>query len=360
MELENGKISSFQLVFLITAFITGASVFLNPAALYANQDLWLAVIAGLGESVVFILIYIKLVKKFPGKSMIQISEAVYGRYFGKAVAAFYLLYLLSLSLMYLRTFADFFTIVIMPQTPMLIFLVMFIIVCGSAIRQGIEVICGCNFVIIVLVIAEILLTLLLLIPNVDLNNFLPIFSDLSLGKFIKATNIAATIQFGDIVVFLMIFASLNKVEQTGKSIRLALIIGIILQLIIVFRNTSVLGITAPLYNFPSHQAVRLINIKNIITRIDVINDIALQMLMFTKITVLYYAVVLGSAQLLRMRTYIPLVIPIGTLIITLSFIIFDAGGPHWRFGADIYPFYALPFQFGIPLLTLIIATIRDY
>ena len=79
---------------------------------------------------------------------------------------------------------------------------------------------------------------------------------------------------------------------------------------------------------------------------------------FIKVTVLYYAVSLGTAQLLKLKSYLPVVLPIGVLMICLSILQFESAFEINYFALKIYPNYVLPFQLFLPLLTLLVAVIR--
>jgi spore germination protein KB len=344
-------------MFLMIGVITSFSANLSFIESIAKHDLWLTVLAGLGEAIIFVLIFTTLAKRFSGNSLIQINDIIYGSYIGKGISLLYLFYFLLLLVLNIRTVGDFFVTAIMPETPMVVFIIMIVFVCASAVRNGIEVISRCSFIVIVLAVIEILLTVILLIKDMKLTNFLPVF-DLPLQEFIKASHMMAVIPFGETVVFLMIIAYVNKVKQVRKSAMLALIMGAIFLLLIVMRNTAVLGIAGPAQNYPSYQAVRVIDIRNIITRVGFLNIFAFIILMFLKISVFYYATVLGTAQLLRMRTYLPLIIPIGAIAIYGSITAYEYSHEIIDFVENIYPVLSLPFEVGIPLLSIVIAAIR--
>jgi len=65
MKLEGGSISSFQLIFIIIGFTFGSSVIIMTGG-SAEHDVWLAILAGLGEGLFFVFIFTTLALRFPG------------------------------------------------------------------------------------------------------------------------------------------------------------------------------------------------------------------------------------------------------------------------------------------------------
>jgi spore germination protein KB len=357
MELEKGKISSSQLVFLISGFIIGSFVLLAFPGGIAKHDLWLTVLLGFGEGLVFVLIYITIAKRLPRNTLIEINDIIYGPFIGKIISILYILFFMLLLSLNIRTLSEHYITVIMPETPMVVFGIMITFVCASAVRKGLEVISRCSLVIVIMFIIETIITIVLLIKDIEITNFLPIF-DLSLIDFIKSGNIINTVSFGEIIVLLMVVSYINKYKEIKKSVLKAVILGAAFLLLISLRNVAVLGITQSIHTYPSFEAVRLINYKNIITRLEIVSSMSLVIILFLKISVIYYAVVLAIAQLLNLRIYQPLVTPIGIIGICGSLILFEYYQENINFYTNIYPIFSLPFEIGIPLLSLIILLIR--
>lgn len=356
MKLEGGKISSSHLTFLMIGFMIGSSLIFIPGQT-AGHDAWLAILAGLAEGLVFAVIYTTLAMRFAGKTLVQFNDIVYGPYLGKAISIAYLWYFFHLASLVLRSFGDFFTAIIFPETPMIVFIVLTALICATAVRNGLEVITRCGLILVVTMSLAVLTTTILLFKDMKLTNFLPVF-DIPLKDFIKASHSAATFPFGETVAFLMVICFLENVKFAKSSAIKALIITGLLLVMASVRSIGVLGVTAPIHTYPSFQAVRLINIGNILTRLEIIVVGNLLAMGFLKISVLYYGTVLGTAQLLKPRSYLPLVLPIGAMLVSFSILQFDSVIENIFFTFEIYPYYVIPFQIGLPLLSLIIAIVR--
>jgi len=361
MKLDGGKISPGQIVCLVTAFSLGSTLLKTPAA-GAGHDDWLAIMLGLTEALVFVFIFTLLCIKFPGKTLVEFNDLIYGPFLGKLISLAYMFYFFLLATLALRLFGDFFTGLIFVQTPFVVLISLIVLVCASAVRNGIEVIARCSGILVPLtVLLMIILTIIFSIPDMKLSRFLPVF-DLPLGEFLRTSHYTATFPFGQSVAFLMILAFIGSDPKKVKKARICLMLGLVggglLLSLATFRNTGLLGHTKVISNYTSFEAARLIDVGEIFTRVEIIVAINFLAMGFLVVSLLYYNTVLGMAQILRLRTYLPLVLPIGVLLVCTSILQFDNILEHRRFSENITPYFALPFQIGIPILSLVICKIR--
>jgi len=257
-KLEQGRISGKQLAFLITGFLIGSVQVVGPG-MQAGHDSWIAIILGLVEGLLFAFLFISLAGRYPGKTLIEINDLVFGSFLGKGISVCYLWYFLQLGALVLRNFGDFFITIIFPETPMLVILIMLTLICASAARNGIEVISRCSLVLVPLVFAATLATFALLLPEMDFANFLPIFETPLKDIFLAAHNIA-TFPFGETVTFLMVLAFLEKPSQVKASYPLGFTVASLNMFVATIRNIATLGIAAEIDIYPSSEAVRMVSI----------------------------------------------------------------------------------------------------
>lgn len=356
MKIEKGVISSSQLIFMVIAFIQAANLLLVFPSGVVSHDGWLAILAALVISMPFVLSYAALAREFPGKNLIQINDITYGIYLGKLISMSYILIFLALVSQNLRFFSDFIITYIFPETPIWAILTMLTFVVAWVVRAGIEVIARCSFIIIVISSIIIISTSLFLLPDMQLSNFLPVL-DLSLKDFIQGTHIIFSIHYLEIVVFLMIIAFVNKTKQIKGSMLWGLIIGGASLLILEVRNVAVLGKVADIVTSPSFVTARYISVAEVFTRLEMFVAIMLISTEFLKVSILYYAVVLGLAQIINLRSYVPLVTPIGIIAIFLSIILSDSSMEQIYAAIYTWPVFILPFQL-LPAFSLFIVKVR--
>jgi spore germination protein KB len=191
----------------------------------------------------------------------------------------------------------------------------------------------------------------------DIKNILPVL-DIPMGKFLWAAHSAAMFPLAQTVVFTMVFSFLNNNQERYSNAAIAIIIGGLGLAVLQLRNSLVLGPMISNYVFPAYIAVQTINIADVLSRLEVLVAVFFVFLGFIKVSVLLYGTVFGTAQMLNLRSYRPLIIPIVILLIILT--------PHsvsnfveaLEFAEKGYPIYAIPWEAGIPLITLIVAKLR--
>ncbi len=355
LPLPDIRLGQLEFVLLILGFELGTSVILSPAH-QARQLSWLAIIAGLMEALLIVLCFTTLAKRFSGQTMIEICETVYGKIVGMVVAGLFIWYIFNLGSVVLRNSTDFLGTAIMPETPGSVIGAVMVLVAACAVYYGIEVISRCSVVLVPLTFLLFMITLGLQLSTFNFRNLFPLF-DLPLDKFLLASHGAAMFPFGESVVFMMLFPFVNS-QKYGKLTLLGLVSVSILFVLAAVRTITVLGATAEIFTYPAFEAVKMLNLPYVNTRLEVVVAINFLTMSFLKLTVLYYGTVLSLSQFLRMRTPRPLVIPIGILILTTSILDFRNISENLEFAEFTYPVYALLFQFVIPGITLLIAVLR--
>jgi spore germination protein KB len=354
--LEGGKIGCLQLATLIIGCYLGSSLILNPGQ-SIGRDAWLAVLAGWGEGLFFVGIVLILAARFKGQTLMQINDLIFGSYLGKVVSLLYLWYFLHLGSLVLRNFGDFFTTTIYTETPIIVFILMLALVCASAVRNGLEVLARCSTILVLLTLLAIVFDTVLLMKDMEFTNFLPML-DIPWPEFLKVSHGVAVFPFGETIAFLMILPFTTEQKKIKITVIMAvMVVGLFLTLVVA-RNIAVLGATAIIQTYPSFPAIRLVNIAKVLTRLEIIIAANLLFMGFLKTSFFYYSTALGLAQLLRLRSYLPLVLPLGAILVSLSILQFESNVENIRFAFQIYPYYAPFFQVGLPLLSLLIAVIR--
>lgn len=305
MSLEKGKISDSQLIFSIVAFIYGSSLLTAFTTSFTKQSTWLVVISSFIVSVPFSIVFSLLAKNFFGMNWVQILNTVYGSMLGKILTILYILDFL-LDLIYnTRDIGDFYINFLITDIPLDFFIFIFIFSCAYAVNKGIEILAYVSHLFVSIATLIIIFTFFLLINNL-----------------------------------------------------IALFIGIFSILVVVIRNTTSLGITETILLSPSFQAARLIEVGNVFNRMDLLIGIGNTIVMFFKACILYYATVLCIAQLFNLRTYKPLILPVGGITAIGASIIFTSTVDHAVAGQGYVIIARSLTIYVLPLLTLIVAKLR--
>lgn len=357
MDSSSDKVKYSQVMFLVAGFILGSSFLLSFMDNTAQHDFFLVLIAGFALSIPLIWAYSKLSQRFPDKDLIQICEIVYGKIIGRIIAALYVFYFLLILALNLKDLAGFYTGFLMQETPLMVFIIVFTLICGYAVKKGADSIVRMSFLSVIFGTLTALTTFLFLIDKMDLSNFLPIL-ELPADKFIQTTHIFTVIPFGETVALLMLLPSMKKNKKITKYMISGAVIATFIFLFVVVRNTAVLGPSASMYAQTSFQSVRLINFGEFFSRIEVLIAMVLTVNLFIKISVLYYATVNSFSRLLRIQNSGPLILPLGSIAIVLAFLTFDSTVVHADWGSKYAALFTTPFTVILPLLTLLLSKLR--
>jgi len=266
-------------------------------------------------------------------------------------------YLFHLSALVLTVFSRFFVTEIYLATPKTVILIVFIAVCASTVGRGLEVLARCSMVLISLCILVIINDAFLAIPTMDIKNLLPIV-DIPVEKLLWAAHSAATFPFAETVAFTMIFAFMNNHKGRYAPLAMAILIAGLTLTLAVARNSLVLGSMESAFEYPTYLAIQMIDIGDTLSRLEVVVAIFFIFSGFIKVSVLLYGTVLGLAQVFKLRSYRPVIIPVGILMIILALTNVGSSTELYAFVNNEFPIYSLPWVFGIPLLTLIVAKLR--
>ena len=354
------KVTSKQMVHASTGFIISTSLLTKPLYVFAKNDSWIAVIAGFVVAAFIYLIYTAVAHRFPDKTIIEINDVIYGRVIGKIISVLYVYFFLTIVCLDTNIFSGFVKAFILQNTPMALIIFLFLFVCAWAVRKGPVNLMKYGALIVYVSIFLVLLNTVMLYKNVDFKNLLPAFN-LPVSAYIVGTHSVALIPFCDAFMLIMFKPYMQNPKDFGKSIAKGLAIGAAFLLFVVIRDTAVLGHITAKEAFPTYATIRLIDVGDIITRMEIIYMSVLIALMFYKVALLFYATVSGAQRLLKLGSYQPFVTIAGALLLLYSLNIVRSSGEHigWLLDGSGYIHHTF-FLVVLPLLTLLVAVCRGF
>ena len=207
-------------------------------------------------------------------------------------------------------------------------------------------------------ILAILTTTLLLLNKIELRHLMPIMK-LPVRNYLIGGHIVAMLPFCEILAFTMFIPHMYRPYEFGHAMRKGLIMGAVTLLVVVIRDTVVLGKFITIFTMPSYYAARYIDIGDILTRVEIVYAIVLIALLFFKVSIVYYAGVSGIAQILGIQSYKPFVYIIGALICIYAMASFASSAEHVKWNMTVAATYSTFFILILPLLTLLVSVIRE-
>jgi spore germination protein KB len=151
---------------------------------------------------------------------------------------------------------------------------------------------------------------------------------------------------------------MRKPEKVKKAVLGGMTLGLMVMLAVVIRDIAMLGGLAWMYSLPTYESLRLINVGEIITRIEVLFAFTMLFLLFFKISIYFYAAAQIIVQIFKLNALANIAVSLGGLIAALPLILFESSSANVEFAMNIAPFYLYMFQIVIPLITLTVAMVR--
>ncbi len=358
MSLETGKITPSQVLFSTACFIQSSSLLSAYITGVTDYDSWFVVVGGIVLCLPILLVYIGLVKLYPGKNLVEINDLAFGKVLGKVVTFLHILFFLTLAALNLRDMSLFIKQTIMTKTPDVVLSAVCVLVSAIAVRYGLQVVTRYAFLFISIAVLVLIFSLLFASSEMDINNFLPILQ-LPAMKYVEGINIILSIPFGELVVFLMILPYVRKKQKPiGRYFLGGFLMGAVMFLLVVFRDTAVLGNTVSLFALPAFESLRLVTLFGSLSRLEILFAVVVIILLFFKISILHYVTVLSTAQVFKMKSYKPIVFAVGVLMVSYGFTLYPSSIQHDTSGRETSDILWQVFEFILPLLALIVGKIR--
>jgi spore germination protein KB len=359
--MKDVKINSYQFLVLVTLFTSGSSTFIVPSGLAADakQDAWIAAILGTGIGLLVIWLFCTLAQWFPHLTFTQVIEKLFGKWLG---TIFSLLFV-SMSFIYAATLlahsGTFLNINAMPNTPMsaLNILMAFIIVMG--VRLGLETIARSAEILIAVFFVLFLFLVVFVSPEIQFENIQPVY-EAGTKTILQSSLLLVVTSSVNAVILLMIFpAFINKTKQATKSFLTGNLIGGIVIIILTFLSVSVLGAENTVRQiYPSYELAKRINIGDFVQRIEGLMAALWIISLYFETTLYFYASVLGLAQILKLKEYRPLTIPLGMIAVALSLVVYPNVTYRQIWDSTTAISFSLSIGIILPLLMVVVYAVR--
>ncbi|WP_274650796.1 GerAB/ArcD/ProY family transporter [Paenibacillus humicola] len=355
--LEKGKISAAQMGIMMYPVVVSNADLMVPAmtAKEAARDLWMApIIASLSG---FILVYIifQLSKLYPKQTIVEYAVLITGKIPGKIIGLLFLFYFAYNGGNILKQYGEFLVSIFLNRTPEVVIIGTMVLLCGFAVRGGVEVIGRTAQIFVPCVVILWITIIVLLVPDFKVNNMFPMLE----RGIVPPLRGAILVQpwfthFGLLAMLLPYVADRENGLKAGTRWLAAIMVTLtVLDLTALF----IFGAITATLSFPMMEATRYISIADFLEHLEAFVMTIWVAGTFVKISLFYYVLTIGSAQWLHLSDYRPVVWPLGFLLV-----VFGMWAPGvselaawWTSTA---PFFANTIHFVIPLLLLLLGLLR--
>jgi spore germination protein KB len=340
--------------------ILGNAIYIVPTIMgrEAERDMWISPIWASSMGYLSVYLAYRLNKIYSGMSFIEYIEKILGRFLGKILGFFYLLFLLQNSGNFLRQYAEFTIAAFLQNTPLVVVISCLTLLCAFAVHGGVEVLGRLAQLYNPLFIFPFLIMVVLLLSDFDPGNMLPIFRH-GITPSLRGAIVPGLGWFTEFFVLSFLFPFLADRE---KGIKWGMISVLAVTLTMIIANLTILflfgGPMASSYLYPVFEAARYVRVGEFFEHLEAFIIVVFVAGIFIKISVFYYALALGTAQWLKLSDYRPVVFPFGFLIILFGIWAHPNIPEMTQFYKLTSPFYKPLFLIIIPSCLLILAILR--
>ncbi|HEX3030792.1 MAG TPA: endospore germination permease [Bacillota bacterium] len=356
--IKEGKFGVQETVCLAAITISTKLFYTSPGFLtrfVGNAGWYMTLISNTTAIAAFSLIYL-LLKRFPGKSIVEIFELVWGRVVGILLTFIYTVALLNAAGVVVREFSDVAKIFALPASPLSLIMGGLMLVILVAVFLGLESIARLAKLVGYIMIFMYGLLILLAIPYYNLGNLFP-FWGYGLGRTI-IVGLKRSSAYTEVVILAVFASSLQGSNHIKRAGYLSLIIaGLtissgLLSLSLAFPYSTLQELNSPMYIL-----TRQIRFSGFFQRLDPIFFLLWTAATFVTTSALFYAAISTFCKMFRLQDPRPVIIPL--LVILFSFAMVPSGfAGVVEGGVQIAREYSWTIFFGIPIITLLVAIIR--
>ncbi|WP_248924567.1 GerAB/ArcD/ProY family transporter [Paenibacillus hamazuiensis] len=279
-------ISKYQIAAMVVLFEIGSTP-LFELGIKAEQDAWLAMLAAAIAGFLLTWVFLFIQKQDPVRNLAEMLESVCGRFLGKMLTVGYALYFAYEAMRNVRDFGELTTLTMLTLTPKSLIMGIVVILSVYAAVSGIEVLfrVGETFFLLFAGSYAVMFVLLLSGGLPEPDRLKPVLHGGIMPVLRAAFPDILSFPFGQTVVFLMFWSAVRHREKLHKHV-LAAYAGVAV-LLVSFNalNMAVLGPElAKVSTIPLLASVQLIQIKEVLERLDLLVTIILFLGLFFKIT----------------------------------------------------------------------------
>lgn len=358
MKTDPNKIQDTQFLFTVACFIQASSLLTSFMVTINTNESWLIVVLAFVSCLPLIWLYRTMMVSWPGKNLVQLLEAAYGKAAGKILGLLYAWFFITINALSLLDLGNFVKLTVMVDTPYIVLVVICALVSAWAVRGGLGVVTRYGMMFSLGSLLVLLVSFLLLLNQLNWRNLLPVFNQ-PLKNYIQGTHMVSTMPIGELVSFLMITPSL---ALSGRNISRYLFIGYAMGaltfLVVLVRDVGVLGNTMQMFTLPSLVVLRLVTVGEALSRIEVLFALVLVILLFAKIVFQHYVSVATVAQVFGTKDHKHLAFSMGALLVFYGMTLYPNSVIHLLSAQETIPFIWAVFQLVIPIVTFITLKLR--
>lgn len=353
-------LSPKQFAAILYIYVLGAALLFIPEAYFAGKDAWISTLLGSAISMLVLAAWLRLARRHPGKSPVQIGIKVLGPVFGYPLGLYSLLIIFVIAALIVQNMVLLNNIAILRKTPIDIIRITLVATALYACSKGIETIgriCELMFLPLTLLVFSLAF---LDYPQLSVRNLQPLWQINWRGVLVGTLNSLA-FPFAEIFTPAMLLPNVTPEGKGEKYYYLVLAVAGILLLgrtllgIVIFSAPILELIAVPFFSLFRHVAFGQF--------FDRTEGLFLGLFYFgilIKLIISLYALALGTAQIFGVRRLNNLWLPLGFLVVLMSHTMFPNSWDYHYFAGMVHTIFALPIELVYPFLLVGADAVRGW
>ncbi len=357
--INEGKIGVQEAICLVV-IATGNRIFFTAPTIVAQatgtSGWYMAVISNIVTIVAFTFIYL-LLKRFPGKDILEIFRISFGGFIGTIFCLIYAGSFLAATGILLREFFEMLKTYVYPHTPIsTLNAAMVLVVCINTFL-GLESIARAGKLIAITALIGYVALLLLASQNYNISNLYPM-----LGYGLKETvleGLTRSSAFSEVII-LAVFAN---TLQGAQHIKKAGYLSIIFSGLVISLGILCLSLVFPYYAFqqqvaPLYELAILINYGDFLQRLDPAFLFLWVIITGISSSIVFYCAVSSYCKSFRLQDKRPVILPMAILLFAVTMIPSDLPAVVTQY-IELLRVYPVFLFYVLPIITLVTVILRN-
>lgn len=319
--MENDRISSWQVVVILTSAINGTRILDLPRILVedAGPDGWLSLLMGHLLAVGAAFLMIKLAQRFPRLTFVEYSQRILGPFLGALVCLGASLFWVLVTARIVRVFADVLKLFVFPRTPIELIIFLMLLLSLYVVRNGLEPMARMLEILFPIMVVTIGLVVLFAIPELDLSNLQPVLAR-GLGPVIRG-GLRQSLEQRGIELFLVMIPFMLAPQRARAVLLAGLGINYLLQALVFIVTIGVFGMHTKDLLWPVGMLAKFLAIPGgILERLEITFMVIWVTVASASLIVNNYLVCTALARLAKFRKQYPLAFPLAPIIFFIALI----------------------------------------
>lgn len=355
--MKDDAITDKEGLSLMGMFMIGTASVIVPGLGFAGRDIWIAAIIAIIAALGVAALCGRMQYILPKKDLFDIFEFSYGKVLGRCISIIYWWFFFHSATLVSMDITEYIKIVSFESTSYIALVGSIVFLGVFAVREGLIVAGRWAKFFISIIVFLIFCTVILLIPEMDIENVTPILYE-GYKPVFDGAFVLFSFPLAQILPFVATFGNLKTKSSAYKIYITGILISGLFLFVVALANILVLGphISSTLY-FPSHDTIKRLHIGDAVQRIEIIANGLFVLGGFIMFFIYLSACTKAITKSFGFKDHKFMAVPMGLLIINFSRFLNEGFIDHLMF-VKTWPFYSFPFLVIFPAITLIIAEIK--